>query len=613
MKKHKIIALTLCGLLFLLGIVNAQNINFIASATSPVSVGEPFTLRFKLNANGSNFVPPKLSGFHVLSGPMRSSSSSTQIINGKVSQNTSITYSYTLQAKKVGDITIPAASITANGKQVKSNPLPLKVVKGTPHNQQGNNRGNANSAVNYNNAAFLRTEVSKSNPMLGEQVIITYKLFFKVNIVDYAITTLPKYQGSWSEKLMDNNTPTQQYKQMVDGVQYHVAEIYREAIFPQKTGKMKASPMEFDVVMRVKDNSRRRSNDPFDDFFGNSFFNSKDIKKRLVSNTPNINVQSLPSKGKSANFSGSVGRFSISSKCNKTEVKVNDAITLTYTIKGSGNIKLAELPEIQFPADFETYDPEIRDHIQKSLSNGISGSKTFKYTCIPRTAGSFTIPALSFSYYDTSSKKYKTLTTKSYTIQVEKGENNGNVAFSANGNIKKGIQYVGEDIRYIKTHVTDLTKDKTPFFGSLSFFLWLIIPLVLFLLFVFWMNVSAKNKANIIGIREKKANKVAKKKLKIAHQYLNSNDVTSFYDALAQAMWGYIADKFNIPQSELSIHNVKSKLGEKQVNQSHIDTFVSTIEACDYARFAPGDKQEKMKDIYNKASDIIIQTEKELR
>ncbi len=615
--QQKYIYVTLLSLFFLIGKIMAQDVTFTANANSPVSVGEPFTLRFTLNANGNNFVPPNFSDFHVLAGPMRSSHSSTQIINGKVSQNTAITYTYTLQPKKVGKFKIPAAHITANGKKIHSKPLTVKVVKGAAQPQRQSGQGRPapnNNAVNYEDAAFLRTDVSNANPMLGEQVIITYKLFFRVNIVDYAITEKPKYQGSWSEDLTDKNTQLKQYTQTVNGKQYHVAEIYREAIFPQKTGKLVSSPMEFDIIMRVRSNARNRSNDPFDDFFNNSFFNSKDIKKRLVSNTPNINVKPLPNKGKTADFNGAVGQFSVYSNCDKTDIKVNDAINFTYTIKGSGNIKLVTLPEIQFPADFEVYDPEIKDNIRKSLSNGISGSKTFKYVVIPRMPGTFEIPPLRFSYYNTSKKQYETLTTKSFVINVEKGAGNTSAApITVRGGNKKAIQYVGSDIRYIKTHLTDLEKDTKPFFGRLSFLLWLIIPLVLFILFLLWLNISAKNSADIVGRREKKANKVAQKRLKLAHDYLKKEDSSSFYDALAQAMWGYIADKFNIPQSELSIHNIKNKLQEKNVTRDYIDTFVVTIEECDYARFAPGNKQEKMKEMYNTASEVIIKTEKELR
>ncbi len=592
----------------------AQDVSFEADTKSPVKEGERFRIKFSLNAEGENFSPPDFEGFRVLSGPNRSSRSSMQIINGKVTRSVSYEYYYTLQATEKGEYTIGSATIDVDGKQYKTDPVQVIVEQGSGSSGSGSARRQSSSQQKSPEAdeeyAFLRAEVDNANPYLGEQVLVTYKLYYRVNITNYGISQSPSYPGCWSQDIESNDQATQ-HTETVNGKRYKVAEIHKEAIFPQKSGEIVTKPMEFQILARIRDDSRR-SRDPFDRFFDDSFFGGRTVRRNLTSNEIKLDVKPVPRAGKPVSYSGAVGDFNIGTEIDKKEVLVNDAINLTLKISGKGNIKLIDDPDIQVSPDFEVYDPEISTNIRTTAS-GVSGNKTFKYLIIPRVAGNYTIGPFEFSYFDTKSETYKTYTTPEYKITVNKGDTKASQGLTVRSGNKRDIQYLGEDIRYIQTDDMKLQPLGTYFFGSMNFYLRLIIPLFIFIIFTVVFMVSRKNARNISLQKEKKATRIAKKRLKRSESFMKKQQTEAFYEELSEAIWGYLSYKFDIPLAQLSLDAVRDKLTEKAVSSELTEAFTETLEACEYARFAPGDKNKKMEDLYNQAKKVIIQTEKQLK
>ncbi|HSN50396.1 MAG TPA: BatD family protein, partial [Bacteroidales bacterium] len=444
--------------------------------------------------------------------------------------------------------------------------------------------------------------------------IVTYKIFTKVPINQITINKLSSFQGFWSQNLIKENEKFNQYSQTINGEKYLVADIRKIALFPLKSGKLVIEPLDLECVAQIKRQTKSRTGDPFfDDFFNDSFFSDAyaTVEKSLKSNPLVINVRPLPTADKTADFSGAVGDFTFTTELDKTKVKTNDAITLKCIISGKGNLQLIDKLNITFPPDFETYDPKITSNITTSGA-GVSGNQTFEYLIIPRRAGKFKINPISFTYYDLEKKRYITSKSPVYDIEVAKGEGDAGSAVYAGGS-KEDIQYIGNDIRHIRKDVPHLKRIGSLFFGSVSFFLLLIIPLLLFLGMVIYWKKQERKRSDGMLMKNLKATKVARKRLKKASNFLRENKQEPFYDEIARALWGYISDKFGIPIAELSMDSVSDALIQRKLPRELADEFIETLNDTEYARFAPGEKSLIMEKIYQKALEIITKIEKELR
>lgn len=592
--------------------LTGQEVEFRATANSEVAVGDQFRLIYSVNAQANGFKAPPIKDFSILSGPNQSSSSSMQIINGQVSRSVEYSYTLLLQANKEGTYTIAPASVNVDGKVMQSNAVTIKVVKGNPQQRQNQQQGTQEAAAEISASnLFIKASVNKNNPYQGEQVIVTYKIYTRVPVSEYSITKTPSLTGFWTENLIKEDTPLNQYRETLNGAEYIVAEIKKDAIFAQKSGKLVIEPLEMTVIAQVE-KKRRRASDPFEDFFNNSFFGSsyQNVRKTLNSNSITLNVKALPEIKNSSDFNGAVGKFSIAASVDKNTVKANDALTLKFTVTGAGNLKLIDKPNFVFPKDFDVYDPRIIDDI-KTSANGITGKRTFEYLLVPRNHGNYSIKSVPFIYFDLVAGNYKTLATSDFNITVEKGT--GNDAYVRAGVEKEDFQYIGTDIRYINTAPFKLKPVNAFLFGKPTFWFLLMLPLVLFVLFVIIWQKELKKRSNLALMRNKKATGIARKRLKAAEAHLNSGNQSAFYTEVSSALWGYISDKFNIPRSELSIDSVNGALTKKNVRQELIDKFVLTLNNCEYARFAPGDKSEVMKNLYTEALEVITQTEQELK
>ncbi len=602
----------------------AQEVRMTGQARPVVAVGETFTLVYTLNAQGSGFRGPNIKGFEMLSGPNTSTSSSIRMVNGTTTMSITYTFTYLLQATREGTFDMPSASVTVNGKQITSNTLSVKVVKNSnsPANQsQGTgNQGRAGGAQQgasegSSNDVYVKAFASNSNPLQGEGIVVTYKIFTKVPIAQINISKLSSFSGFWSQNLMKENDKLQQTTQVIDGEQYIVADIRKIALFPLKSGRLVIDPLELACVAQVRRQTKTKSGDPFfDDFFNDSFFNSgvANVEKNLKSNPIVISVKPLPEVGKPADFSGAVGSFTFHSEVDNTRLKTNEAVNLKCTVSGKGNIQLIDKLNVTFPPDFESYDPKVTSDIQTTAA-GISGNQVFEYLLIPRKPGKFSIKPFTFSYFDLEKQRYVSLTSPEFSLDVEKGSGDTGAQMTYSGANKEEIKYIGSDIRHIKDNRFTLTRAGSRFLFSIGFWLLLAAPFILFLVFFVLWNKMAARRSDTVLMKNRKATKIAKKRLQKAEQFQKAGQQDNFYIAISQALWGYLSDKFSIPLAELSVDSVHEALVRKNVNETIISQFTGTLNNTEFSRFAPGEKTVNMERIYNEALEIIAKMERELK
>jgi hypothetical protein len=599
---------------------SAQGIQFTASARQAVSVGEQFRLTFSVNADARDFKAPALGDFYILSGPNPSTSSNIQIINGQVSRSVTLSYTYILQAIKEGDFQIPPAVITVEGRQYESNPLSIKVSAAggqapqspQPPPSSGSRQPEELGDVGQSDV-FVRTSVDNKNPYQGEQIIVIHRIYTRVGISQYGVEKFPSYNGFWTQELQNLQEAPNKHNEVINGQEYLVAEINKVALFPVKNGPLTIEPLELNIVAQVRRSSRSRSNDPFDNFFNDPFFGGgyQNVQKRIASNPVTVDVRPLPTVNQPADFKGVVGKYTFRSNIDKTDVEVNEAINLKFTVLGEGNIRLIDELNVAFPPDFETYDPKVSFNLNKN-PQGISGVKTFEYLIIPRNPGNFKIKPVVFSYFDPDQGTYISQTSPAYDINVRKGSSSGS-GISYSGVVQEDVQYIGSDIRHIKNDPVVLQITGRSLFGSVAHILFIVVPLVLAVFSILFVKQRLRKRSNIHWMKTQKATKVARMRLKMASTYLKSLQEKEFYNEVSQALWGYISDKFNLPLADLSMNSVHETLKNKNIKDTIIEQFIETLNHCEYARFAPGEKSENMDKIYEEALNVISKTERELK
>lgn len=585
--------------------LSAQDVRFTAQATNVVEVGEQFRLIFSVNAKGSDLKMPSLKDFNVLSGPSTSSSTSMQVINGQVSQSSSFSYTYILQGIKIGKYSIGSAIITVNGKQYKSNPLSVEVVKGSGNGVQNQqrNKGTANTTMAdvKGDELFVRVNVDKTNVYRGEPLMATIKVYTKLSLAGFENMKFPSFKGFFSQD-METPSNVNLQRENVNGQIYNVGLLKRVVLYPQKSGELFIEPFELECVVR----QQVRNKNFWDDFFGSY----QNVKKKVVSPQVRINVKQLPDNAPDG-FCGAIGKFNMTANINTKKVKTNDGITLKITISGTGNLKLIDTLNVKLPSDFEKYDPKISNDF-KSSTEGASGSKTFEYLIIPRHSGDFTIPPIEFTWFDLGSKQYKNVTSDEFKIHVDKG-NDDESATVVSGMTKEDVKFIGSDIRFIKKNKFEVKKKGKLFFGSWLFIFLYILSLAIFIVLYIVMREKIKQNANLVLVKNKKANKISRKRLKTAAQFLKQNDKSQFYNEILKALWGYLSDKLSIPVVDLSRETALGHLQKHQLNPELIANVMQLIENCEFAHFAPSSDAFQMDKIYNEASDIIGELENKLR
>ena len=578
-----------------------------ASAPSRVSVGEQFRLSYTVNTqNVSDFRAGNIPAeFEVLIGPNRSMQSSYQMINGHTSQSSSITYTYIVAATKGGSYTIPAAHVVVDGKKIASNALTIKVIGSTgsnsrPYNDdEGEEVREMGSRISGSDL-FIKVSANKKRVYEQEPILLTYKVYTLVQLSQLR-GDMPDLKSFYTQEV---DLPQQKSFSLetVNGRPYRTCTWSQYVMFPQTTGKLHIPAITFEGVV-IQQN---RNVDPFEAFF-NGGSGYVEVKKKIEA--PGIEIQVDPLPQRPATFSGGVGKFNISAQLDKTETKANDPITLRIIVSGTGNLKLIKQPVINLPKDFDKYEPKVTEQT-KLTTAGIEGSKIYDVLIVPRHQGKYDIPPVEFTYFDTSTKRYETVKTETFHLDVAKGSGASAVSdFSG----QDELQELNKDIRFIKTGYADQHLTGDYFFGSTAYWITIAALVLVFIaLFVIFRQRAIDN-ANVTAMRGKKANKVATKRLKQAARLMTDNKPGEFYDEVLRALWGYVGDKLNIPVAQLSHDNISSKLAERGVHQSIIDKFIGALDECEFERYAPGDPKGNMSKVYDKAMLAIEKIEEVMK
>lgn len=592
--------------------ITAQTLT--ASAPSHVGVGEQFRLTYTVNTqNVSEFragdIPDEL---EVLIGPNRSMQSSYQIINGHTSSSSSITYTYIVVPTKNGTYTIPAAHVIVDGKSIASNALTIKVSGSSqghgsnatsPRQQrQQDNEPELRDAGSHISGSDLFIKVSANKKRVYEQepILLTYKVYTLVSLTQLE-GKMPDLKGFHTQEV---DLPQQKsFKiETLNGRPYRTVTWSQYVMFPQLTGKLQIPSITFNGIV-VQQN---RNIDPFEAFF-NGGSGYVEVKKQIIA--PSIDIQVDPLPQRPANFSGGVGKFSISAQLDKTEAKANDPISLRVIVSGVGNLKLIKQPQVAFPKDFDKYDAKITDKT-KLTSNGVEGSMIYDILAVPRHPGKFEIPPVEFVFFNTATRQYETVKSEGFTLDVAKGSGSAKVSDFTG---QEDLQLLNKDIRHIKTNSGKQHSLDDFFFGSTGYWCSLIILAIIFIsLFVIFRQRAIEN-ANITKQRGKRANKVATKRLKKASRLMTDNKPGEFYDEVLRALWGYVGDKLAIPVEQLSHDNISQKLTERQVDEVTISEFMGALDECEFERYAPGDPKGNMNKVYDKAMNAIEKIEEGMK
>ncbi|MBQ6748300.1 MAG: protein BatD [Paludibacteraceae bacterium] len=599
----------------------ADEVVFKAQAPSQVIVGRPFQLTYSVNERSRDLRAPEFTDFDVLAGPYTSTSSSTSFVNGRRSSSFTQTYTYTLMAQKAGTFTIGPASVKVDGENVQSNGVRIQVL---PEDEQPAQTGQASSAgasgatgaagtgsssASSSSAGsenlFVRTIASKTRVHEQEALMVTYKLYFaNVDVAQLTNNTkLPEFTGFLKQELEQGEIQTQ--LEHYNGRNYQTAVLYRTILYPQHSGDIKIDPAHFEAVIRVQTQQRARS--IFDDFFA-TYTN---VTRMLTAPGVTVHVSSLPG-GKPAGFSGGVGKFTLTPSISQTEVQANDAITIRLDISGAGNMKLLKTPAIDWPEGFEPYDPKVTNNFSTTTA-GVSGTKSIEYLAIPRSAGDYTIPPVTFSYFDIDEKVYRTLSTPEYTIHVKRGAGESTAAGTQSAAVvsytqKEDIKQLGTDIRYIDTKKVENRKPKTESIHYKYIWLFYAIPLLIAVVLLIVLRKQIKENADINRVRYKHANKVAQKRLKAAAAALKANDRNTFYLEIERAAWSYLSDRLSIPTAELNKENIASILRQKNVPEELIDDVRNVLSTAEFARYAPA-TGHAMDDLYRDTTNLINKLE----
>ena len=581
--------------------VDAQHIS--VSAPLHVAAGENFRVAYTINTRDvEEFrMGGVQDGLEVIAGPYTSSQSSYQMINGHTSSSSSVTITYTLYAAKNGSFTIGASHAVVGGKRLSSRPVKIQVsghaqrTNGAPnmHGQDSYDQPRMRSAGSAISGSDLFIKVSASKKRVHEQepILLTYKVYTQVDLTQLE-GNMPDLKGFHTQEV-----PLPQQKtfhtETVNGRPYKCVTWSQYVMYPQMTGRLEIPSITFKGIV-VQQN---RNVDPMEAFF-NGGSGYVEVKKDIKA--PGITLQVDPLPQRPANFSGGVGKFNISASLDKKEVKAGEPITLRVVVGGIGNLKLLKQPVVNFPKDFDKYDAKVTDKTRLT-ANGVEGNMVYDFLAVPRNQGSYTIPSVELTYYDTSKNAYKTIKTQPFKVEVEKGD--GTSAES------EDFASQDKDIHTIKLGKAEQHKADEMFFGSFGYWISLLIPLIAFVVLLIVFRRRAIENADIVKKRSNRAGKIATKRLRLANKLMLQGKQGEFYDEVMRALWGYMSYKLNMPAEKLNRDNIRETLGRHFVDDATIEKFTTALDECEFERYAPGDAAGNMNRTFESAMTAIMDIE----
>lgn len=604
--------LFLTAFLILSALVMTAQTSIQVQTHKVVAEDERFNVTFVIDGNVkvSEFSWEPGSDFQLLWGPQRGHSSSIQIINGKTTKSVQTTFSYVLRPLKAGRFSLPSARANVDGKELVSSSESIEVVSQQAQSRQQNPSSSSQSQTQQPKATQQRTgediiltlNLSRTNVVVGEPITATIMLYTRADIAGFESAQFPDFNGFWSQE-QDSPTNIEFSRATYNGQIYNAALLKKYMLIPQQTGALTISPAEIVCLVNVR--TAPSGNSIFDGFFDSV----TTVRQKVVSKAVKVNVSALP-KGAPESFGGGVGEFTISAKMSKDSLKTHEAASLIVTVSGKGNISLIQAPDVKLPPDMEAYDTKTSDRVDKS---GYSGSKRYEYPFIPRSWGDFVIPPVKYSYYDVKAGKYVTLQTDSIAFNVARGADVPGAGTVISAPSQKDVKSLGTDIRYINVKNSQLSAKGVFFVGSALF--WVLSILIVLLAVVCWaaFRKIAARRADVAGAKNRKATKMAMKRLRLAGTFLRQNLYTAFYEELHKALLGFMSDKLNVPVAELSKERIAEILSEGGVPASLIDSFVGLIDACEFARYSPSVGNEAMTAHYEAALDVISSVDSNMK
>lgn len=604
-----------CIVAFLLTAIfqmSAQNVIRV-EAPDVVAVNEQFNVTFIIEGekSPSDFQWSSGDDFQLVWGPQKGSSSSIQIINGKRSSSHQTTFTYILIPKATGTFQLPAATALLSGDRISSTQASIQVVSdGASSSQSSGKNGGKSSGGGQtsstgsgeisSNDLFMRLSLSRTEVVIGEPITATLKIYQRANVVGFENAKFPTFNGFWSqETYVPNNIEFK--RESLDDKIYNTAVLRTYVLIPQQSGAITIDPAELVCLVNIR-TAPSTSNSLFDSFFQDEY---RTIRKRVTTPAVKVKVNPLPA-GQPASFGGGVGNFGISARLTTDNLKTHDAASLIITVSGRGNVALLEEPKVNFPPDFEIYDTKTTENTDKS-NGGTSGSKSFEYPFIPRSHGDFTIDPVEYSYYDVNAGKYVTLRTEPLHVKVAKGKGGDSTPVTTvnSGVERKDVKSLADDIRFIFTGKPGLSGSGSFFVGSVFF--WILLALMILgatSVYLAFRKVAAM-RADVAGTKNRRATKMAQKRLKLAGEYLDKNLYTAFYEELHKALIGFVSDKLNMDMSEISKDNIASALTEGGVSEEQTKAFTDLLDACEFARYSPDGGNEAMRSHYDAALKVI--------
>ena len=567
-----------------------------------VTLDEQFNITFVIEgARPSSFDWEPGDDIQNLWGPQEGRSSSVSIVNGKRTESSQTIYSYMVQANKAGKITIPKAKAIVNGNEIVSSSKVIEVFDSASSNDNGaaGQSGNGNSSSSDDISAtdmILVVDVSKRNVVVGEPLKATVKFYTKVGVSSFEQVTYPDFDGFVSQVTVAPSLFTFQ-REVLNGQLYQATLLRELVLTPKRSGTLEIFPAKMVVLRDVP----VASYGLYTEYETNRY--------RLESDPVRINVSSLPSPAP-ASFAGGVGAFSMTASLSSDSLSVHGAAQLQLEVKGTGNIQSLEIPKIDFPSDFELYDPTVTTDVS---SDGISGVRVYQYPFMPRKVGQYEVGPIQYTYYDTAQRKYVTIDAGSLSLTVTPGKTDSTTVSSGAVSYKRRVDNRNTDIRGIAVKDPNLVEKGEFFMGSTLF--WVLVIGLILLAWILWLllgHIRAR-RDDVVGAKTRKATKMALKRLRVAGRLLESNQYSEFYAELHRALLGYMSDKMNMSMSELSKDRMSEVLLQNGVLDVYVTNLIEILDSCEYARYAPSTGNQAMVSDYEKAIEVIASIDSSMK
>ena len=568
-----------------------------------VFVGERFTLSVEVSGQGaSGAVEPRLPPMEEFTAFLgRRSSQQYRLVNGRMSS--SRTFSYQFQATREGEFEIGAVQVQLDGRVHKTAPLRIRIAgTGRPAPAPLDDRRPAGTAAQSD--LFVRATADPERSYRNQALVVTYKIYTRVSVSSYGISKQPETAGFWVEDYPQTRQP-QTDAEVIGGRRYTVALIKKMALFPTSAGEKEVGPLVLECRVRTRGGSR----DPFRGFFSGDLF-GREVTRQVASNSLRVQVLPLPQEGRPPEFQGAVGSFSIAGQLDKSKVKANEALTYKVRISGSGNLAGLSEPRISFPSSFEVYPPKVEQQIRRDPS-GISGEKTYEYVLIPRRPGPVRLEPVKLAYFDPVEGAYRISRAPELSVQVAPGDH---LAEAAEGGLsRQEVKLLGQDIRFIKIGSGSFRKTGESLLTAEGFWIPFSLPLLCLLGAVGYRRHLTRLKGDVAYARARRARRISRKRLARAQAHLDQGAEKEFYQAVGQALMGYLADKLNAAQAGMVSQEVKESLRVRGIPEESLTRYFDCLQICDLKQFAPSSSgREEMRNLMASAREALTRMQQEL-